>query len=266
MIRKERRVRVKRQLGRRGATGGAAGGGSIVSVRELYLREDVPCRSLACPGACPDWLPAPTLPVDATHYVVPDYSVGKDFLELLELPFLQQQAVLFFQSVAGFVQFEGGRRQYNRLKGLLADKTRQCALFLNEFHKSTYLDRKSGETQTEWQRRVLYHGVAWYRRHLAEQMPIVILSEDREFVDDFAAKTIGVFVMRVEDYFRDFWPDQTEALDLCASLANAVEEAKSSKGLENSFRGHLPEQVLNAGVKNGRFIQGVLQVRRRRPV
>ena len=115
MIRKERRVRVKRQL-----TGGRSGGtgGTVVSVRELYLRDDVPCRSLACSSSCPDRAPpAPVLPVDVTHYVVPDFTVGKDFLELLELPFLQSQAILFFQTVASYVQFEGGRRQYNRLKG-----------------------------------------------------------------------------------------------------------------------------------------------------
>ena len=139
MIRKERHVRVKRQLGR---SGGGASSGNIVSVRELYLRQDVPCRSLACPRSCPDWLPPPVLPIDATHYLIPDFSVGKDFLELLELSFLQSQPILFFQTVASFIQFEGGRRQYNRLKNLLSDKTRACALFLNEFHVSTYLDRK----------------------------------------------------------------------------------------------------------------------------
>ena len=104
MIRKERRVRVKRQLGR----AGGGGGGTVVSVRELYLRDDVPCRSLACPASCPDMAPLPeaVLPVDATHYVVPDFSVGKDFLELLELPCLRSQAILFFQTVASFVQVD----------------------------------------------------------------------------------------------------------------------------------------------------------------
>ena len=110
MIRKERRVRVRRQLGRAGGSGG-----TVVSVRELYLRDDVPCRSLACPVSCPDLAPpAAVLPVDGTHYVIPDFSVGKDFLELLELPFLRSQAILFFQTVASFVQvwyplYSGGR-------------------------------------------------------------------------------------------------------------------------------------------------------------
>lgn len=67
--------------------------------------------------------------------------------------------------------------------------------------------------------------------------------------------------MSVLDYFRDFWPDEKEALDLCVSLSNAVEEAKKSDGNESNYRGHLPEQVLNAGIKNGRYIQGMLQVR-----
>ena len=211
-------------------------------------------------SACANWLPAPVLPSDATHYLIPDFTVGKDFLELLELPFLQAQPMLFFQTVASYVQFDGGRRQYNRMKGLLGDKTRSCALFLNEFHKDTYLDRKSGEPLTEWQRRILYHGVAWYRRHLRDEMPLVVLSEDAQFVEDYCLQTIGIFVMNVEDYFRDFWPDEQEALDLCLSLSNAVEEAKNTKGSDSNFKGHLPEQVLNAGIKNGRYIQGLIQV------
>jgi len=205
-------------------------------------------------------LPEAVLPVDATHYVVPDFSVGKDFLELLELPCLRSQAILFFQTVASFVQFEGGRRQYNRLKGLLADKSRACALFLNEFHASTYLERKTGEALVDWQRRILYHGVTWYRKHLQDAMPLVILSEDPVFAEQFGLRTVGIFVMSVENYFLDFWPDEQEALDLCASLSNAVEESKKSSGSENGFKGHLPEQVLNAGIKSGRYIQGILQV------
>ena len=67
--------------------------------------------------------------------------------------------------------------------------------------------------------------------------------------------------MSVENYFLDFWPDEKEALDLCASLSNAVEESKKSDGNDNAFRGHLPEQVLNAGIKSGRYIQGILQVK-----
>ena len=120
---------------------------------------------------------------------------------------------------------------------------------------------QSGENLNEWQRRILYHGAAWYRQHLMDAMPLVILSQDPQFVDDFGLKTIGIFVMGVEDYFRDFWPDEREALDLCSSLCNAIEDAKNSKGSDNAYRGHLPEQVLNAGIKNGRFIHGSLQVR-----
>ena len=249
-------MRVKRQLGR-----GGGSSGTIVSVRELYLRHDVPCRSLACPAACPDRSPpSAVLPVDVTHYVIPDFSVGKDFLELLELPCLQSQAILFFQTVASFVQFEGGRRQYNRLKNLLSDKSRACALFLNEFHADIYVERKTGESLIEWQRRILYRGVSWYQKHLEGAMPLVILSEDATFTKEYGLQTVGIFVMPVEDYFRDFWPDEREALDLCASLSNAVQEAKKTDLNDSAFRGHLPEQVLNAGIKNGRYIQGTLQV------
>jgi hypothetical protein len=252
MIRTEKFVRVKKQLGRAGSSGGP-----IVSVREHYLREDVPCRSHLCPHTCPDWQPPPCLPLDVTHYVIPDCSIGKDFLEVMELPLFQNQGLLFFQTVTNHVQFEGGRRQYNRLKSLLRDKSRCHGLFLNEFNKHTYLERDKGETLTDWQSRILYHGVMWYHEHLKQQVPLIVLSEDERFLQEYSFKTIGIFVMKLEDYFRDFWPDEKEALDLCASLATSVAESKNKS---QTFRGHLPEQVLNSGLKSGRYIQGILQV------
>ena len=61
------------------------------AAEEAYLRDDIPCGSDAC-STCQHGLPA--LSADAPHYVIPDAQALDDYLEIFELPQLQNFVLL----------------------------------------------------------------------------------------------------------------------------------------------------------------------------
>ncbi|XP_030048669.1 DIS3-like exonuclease 1 [Microcaecilia unicolor] len=75
-------------------------------VRELYLREDVPCSSALCQAACAN--EGKVLSGDLTHYLVPDWRIVQDYLEILEFP--EMRGVIFMQTACQAVQHQRGRR------------------------------------------------------------------------------------------------------------------------------------------------------------
>ncbi|NWJ04835.1 DI3L1 exonuclease, partial [Crypturellus undulatus] len=69
-----------------------------------------------------------------------------------------------------------------------------------------------------------------------------------------------------QNYLDNFWPDLKAAHELFASITQARRE-RESEAQENNGREypeHLPVEILEAGVKSGRYIQGVLNVNKHR--
>ncbi|XP_008308916.1 DIS3-like exonuclease 1 [Cynoglossus semilaevis] len=248
MIRTEKILHLKNNRGRR-----------LRVVREHYLREEVPCYSSVCQAGCPNG--GKVLPGDLTHYVVPDVGVGVDYLEILE--FQEMQGIIFTQTVCQAVQHSKGRRQYNRLRNLLKDPRHDCVLFSNEFQEYSYCPREKGESQEEWQTRCVYSAAVWYHNHLAGLMDIVMITQDQDTVTEYSSLNSGVYVVSVQDYLKNFWPDLQGAHELYASISLAL-QVKESEGKEEEYRDHLPAEVLDAGIKSGRYIQGTLNVSKHR--
>ncbi|XP_030044699.1 DIS3-like exonuclease 1 [Microcaecilia unicolor] len=231
-------------------------------VRELYLREDVPCSSSLCQAACAN--EGKVLSGDLTHYLVPDWRVVQDYLEILEFP--EMRGVIFMQTACQAVQHQRGRRQYNRLRALLRDARRECISFANEFQHYSYLPREKGESMEKWQTRCIYNASVWYYRHCHGQMPVVMLTEDEEAIKAYGSETGGVFVISFRDYLESFWPDLKAAHELYESILQSQRE-RESESQENhgkEYPEHLPLEVLEAGIKSGRYIQGVLNVNKHR--
>jgi hypothetical protein len=74
--------------------------------------------------------------------------------------------------------------------------------------------------------RSTYEAAQWFYNHLATQVPIVMVSEDPDVVVEYSNKTVGVFVLGLENYMNNFWPDLKAAHDLFESLAASVQESK----------------------------------------
>lgn len=230
--------------------------GSVVSVvRELYLRNDVPCRSSLCSSSCDLNRDKDTLlPIDVSHYVIPGCQIARDYMEIWEMPDIR--GIIFPQTVYNSVQYEGTNRQMKRLKNLLGDPRKGSVLFYNEFHQSVYCERQPGEEASKWQTRCCYQVAKWFYHHLEGQKPIIMVTHDLTMVEELGYKTLNVFVLTMEDYLESFWQDIPGTMDLFESLKASLDVKQ--KGTE--YLGYLPTDVLEAGIKSGRLIKGFLNV------
>ncbi|XP_028812152.1 DIS3-like exonuclease 1 [Denticeps clupeoides] len=234
-------------------------GRKVRVVREHYLRERVPCSSALCQAECQN--EGKVLSADLTHYVVPDAGVVCDFLEVLE--FRELQGVVFTQTACQAAQQSRGRRLYNRLRSLLKDPRHDCILFANEFQQYSFCLREKGESQEKWQTRCIYHSAVWYYNHLAGLRPVVMITEDLEAIAEYSSLNSEVYVISTQEYLRSFCPDLLAAQELYCSISQAMQE-RESESTEREFADHLPAEVLEAGIKSGRYIQGTLNVNKHR--
>ncbi|PFX22556.1 DIS3-like exonuclease 1 [Stylophora pistillata] len=227
-------------------------------VREHYLRKDVPCHSEVC-AVCEQGN-GTLLSSSLTHYVVPDCKVSRLFLEIFESP--EIQGVIFFETVVNYVQHQGGRKLHSQLKNIVNDNRQQSIIFSNEFCDGAYVPREPGEPLEEWQWRCIYTGAVWYQNHLNQAMPIVILTEDQQIVENYGNKSVGVFVMGTEDYLTNFYSTCQSILELYYSLAAVNNDANESvsEASTKEYEEYLPAEVLEAGIKAGRYLQGCLNV------
>ncbi|KFP75201.1 DIS3-like exonuclease 1, partial [Acanthisitta chloris] len=201
---------------------------------------------------------------DVTHYVVPDCKVVQDYLEILEFPELK--GIIFMQTACQAVQHQKGRRQYNKLRNLVKDPRHECTMFANEFHQHCYLPREKGESMEKWQTRNIYKAAAWYYSHCLGQMPVVMVTEDEDAIRQYGNETEGVFVISFKNYLDNFWPDLKAAHELFDSILQARRE-RESESQENhgkEYPEHLPLEILEAGIKSGRYLQGTLNVNKHR--
>ncbi|KAG8145223.1 hypothetical protein E2320_013588 [Naja naja] len=223
-------------------------GRSVRVVREHYLRPDVPCGSALCRLGCPR--DGKLLSDDVTHYVVPDWKVLQDYLEILEFPELK--GLVFMQTACQAMQQQRGRRQHNKLRNLVRDARRDCIVFFNEFQLLSYLPRERGESLEKWQTRSIYNASVWYYNHFSGQMPIVMVTEDEEAVQLFGSETEGVFVISFKNYLDNFWPDLKAAHELLDSILQSRRERESE-----SHENNLKTDVLIYGTKaRNRAIHG----------
>lgn len=231
-------------------------GRKVRVVREHYVREQVECGSSLCLAGCHN--DGKVLSSDVTHYVVPDGGVVRDFLEILE--FRDLQGIVITQTS---YQHTRGRRHCSRLRALFKDPRHDCILFANEFQQNCYCPREKGESQDKWHTRCVYNAAVWYYNHLAGLRPVVMLTENRDTIAEFSALNSGVYVISTQDYLSSFWPDLQAAQELYSSIAQTLQE-RESEGAEKVYTEHLPAEVLEAGIKSGRYIQGILSVNKHR--
>ena len=99
-------------------------------VREVYLRDDIYCCSLAC-GKCP-FSPASKLEADVPEYIVIDTNVVLHQIDLLE--HLGIKNVIVLETVLEETK-NRSMHTYTRLREITSDKARSFVVFSNEKHK-----------------------------------------------------------------------------------------------------------------------------------
>ncbi|XP_071139750.1 DIS3-like exonuclease 1 [Mytilus edulis] len=231
-------------------------GKSVSIVREVYRRENIPCQSSLCLGNCNVGIDdSDLLPSNVTHYIIPDCQVAREYLEVFEAP--EIHGIIFTQTAEHCIQYEGSKNHHNRFKRLVKDKTKGAVIFHNEFQKYAYCERESGESNSAWQSRSTFKAAEWFFNHLAGQLPVVMVTNNDKIIAEYGSKIINVHVMKLGEYLQTFWKQaNTSLMDLFESLTASVQSKTKKKG----YSGYLPTDVLEAGLKTGRYIQGHMNV------
>ncbi|CAI0652768.1 unnamed protein product [Colletotrichum noveboracense] len=241
-------------------------------VREVYLRQDIPCSSKLCrsclqtaprdaanniqPFVLSD-KPAGTKAFPQGHYIVPDTNALLNAMDLFE------QGSAFYDVIILQTVLEELRNRslplYNRLVGLTKSEDKRFYVFFNDFRLETYVNREPNETVNDRNDRAVRKAVKWYADHLAQakakSVPaVVMLSDDQDCLKK--AKTEGVAVMSLRDYVGGL-EDSDRLLDMVAESRNSDFSKKPSGPL---YAEYYSMSKMMTGVKAGLMHQGNFNV------
>uniref|UniRef100_T1IWQ4 DIS3-like exonuclease 1 n=1 Tax=Strigamia maritima TaxID=126957 RepID=T1IWQ4_STRMM len=231
---------------------------SKVILREQYLRKDIPCQCILCPEQCKNDEKTAILSADNTHYLIPCFDVVGKYLEILEYNDLV--GILFLQTVVTKCLSEFGKRHYNRICSKIRDKNNKCIYFPNEFSFFTFKHRNPNESCSHWQTRNIYSAAVWYYKHLGGNMPIVLVTENEQTINEYQNKSVEVFVLSLGNYLTTFWPNLTAVHELYFSLNASLTDNLDSKNDEKEYVEYLPQEILQNGISTGKYHQGKLRV------
>ncbi|AEO54131.1 hypothetical protein MYCTH_2296319 [Thermothelomyces thermophilus ATCC 42464] len=245
-------------------------------VREVYLRQDIPCSSRLC-RRCRDTAPrdaagrqtpfvlseapAGTSVFPQGHYLVPDTNAFLTAMDLFE------QSSAFYDVVVLQVVLEELRNRslplYNRLISLTKSEEKRFYVFFNEFRLETHVARQEGESVNDRNDRAVRKAVAWYGQHLARsgaaKVPaVVMLSNDRDNLRK--AKEEGIPACSLAEYVKQL-KDADTLLDMIPETETEDQEtAKDKRPGEPLYPEYFTMSKMMTGVKNGLLHQGIFNV------
>ena len=246
-------------------------------VREVYLRDDIPCSSRLCQScftnaprdshdqAVPFILserPAGTSKYKHGHYLVPDTNAFLSGMDVFEASNAFHD-VIVLQTVLEEVK-NRSLPIYNRLISLSKNEDKRYYVFFNDFRRETYVLREQSETINDRNDRAVRMATAWYEKHLkkavkhsqkAEKAPkVVMLSNDRENVRK--AKEEGIEAVSLYGYVESLEGGK-RLLDMISEVSiRGTRQAKA----EQVYPKYLSESKLKTGIANGTLHDGVFSV------
>ncbi|KAI1265751.1 RNB domain-containing protein [Xylariaceae sp. FL1019] len=242
-------------------------------VREVYLRQDIPCSSRICSKclataprsaaglASPFVLsdsPAGTKAYPQGHYLVPDTNALLNAMDLFE------QGSAFFDVIILQTVLEELRNRslplYNRLIGLTKSQEKRFYVFFNEFRLETHVTREQDESINDRNDRAVRRAVKWYNDHLiqtkAKKIPVtVMLTDDRGNLEK--AKQEKVPATKLRDYVAGL-KDADRLLDMIAEAQEREDSKQKSK--EFLYPEYFSMSKMMTGVKSGMLHQGIFNV------
>ncbi|GLA61199.1 exosome catalytic subunit dis3 [Aspergillus tubingensis] len=246
-------------------------------VRELYLRQDIPCSSKLC-STC-----ASTAPADANgnitpfvlseqpagtsafprgHYLVPDTNALLNGMDLFE------HTGAFYDVIILQTVLEELKNQslplYNRLLSLIKTDEKRFYLFFNEFRLETHVRRGPDESINDRNDRAVRTVAKWYAEHLKATVKkgkkndipaIVVITDDKENLRK--AKEEDVTALSLSDYVSGL-----EDSDRLLDMINESREAREAKGARGElfYPEYYSMSKLMTGIRAGTLHQGVFNV------
>ncbi|KAF9895419.1 exosome catalytic subunit dis3 [Aspergillus nanangensis] len=247
-------------------------------VRELYLRQDIPCSSKLC-STCPYLAPtdangniapfvlsdqpAGTSDFPRGHYLVPDTNALLNGMDLFE------HTGAFYDVIILQTVLEELRNQslplYNRLLSLIKTDEKRFYLFFNEFRLETHVRRAQDESINDRNDRAVRAVATWYSEHLRatirkgkkeKSIPaIVVITDDKDSLRK--AKDEGVTALSLPEYVASL-DDSDRLLD----MINESREAREAKGARGElfYPEYYTMSKLQTGLRAGTLHQGVFNV------
>lgn len=246
-------------------------------VRELYLRQDIPCSSSLCtecidiaPAGFHDKrepfvlsaTPAGTKVYSEGHYLVPDTNAFLNAMDFFEAENTVQD-VIVLQTVLEEVK-NRSLPLYHRLIALTKNDGKRFYVFFNDFRLETHVARDAGETINDRNDRGIRKACKWYSEHLQKAVAarqsircpaIVMLSDDKDNISK--AKLDGIAAANLHDYVSSL-ADSDRLLDMVASSRDqrAARDAKT----QLLYPDYVSVSAMLTGVKNGTMHQGTFSV------
>ncbi|CAH8447539.1 unnamed protein product [Heterobilharzia americana] len=269
-------------------------GKEVCLTKEVYLRDDVPCRSSLCPkaechqgGRC--------FPESLKTYILVDGFYALNYWEVFELESIQ--GIIVTLSSANFVQQHAStKRPYNRIRSSLEDAGQNCILFDNEFHRFCFRPPYADESIKDYTTRMNWVAANWYDEHLGGRMSVVFVTDNENYVTICSSKTnyssSAVIVLNLPEFLQTYYPTLTTAKLLFDSLDASLHASEAKEHLQlpgenldgeapaepldsylvpsapapgHAYPAYLPESALVAGLRSGQFLRGILRVSRFRP-
>ncbi|KAK8192901.1 ribonuclease R [Phyllosticta capitalensis] len=244
-------------------------------VREVYLRQDIPCSSKLC-TACLNTAPrdynnnvspfvlserpAGTKSFVNGHYLVPDTNAFLTGMDLFENETAFHD-VIVLQTVLEEVK-NRSLPLYHRLISLTKNEDKHFYVFFNDFRLETYVTRDEGESINDRNDRAVRKAVQWYGDHLQQATgarkkcpTVVMLSDDKDNLRK--AKSEGLAAVSISDYVSGL-PNADQLLDMVAA-GQEQREVRQAQG-EWLYPEYYSISKMMTGVKAGTLHQGIFNV------
>ncbi|OJD11399.1 hypothetical protein AJ78_07821 [Emergomyces pasteurianus Ep9510] len=247
-------------------------------VRELYLRQDIPCSSKLC-SVCLSYAPtdangnvtpfvlserpAGTKSFPRGHYLMPDTNALLNGMDLFE------QTGSFYDVIILQTVLEELKNQsfalYNRLISLIRSEEKRYYLFFNEFRLETHVRRGREESINDRNDRAVRTAANWYQTHLGQAVKrsqkgqtapaIVMITDDKDNLRK--AEREGVTALSLADYVSGL-EDSDRLLDMI-NEAKSAHDAKPTRG-ELFYPEYYSMSKVMTGLRTGTLHQGVFNV------
>jgi len=264
-------------------------------VREVYLRQDIPCSSKLCsqclsiaPTDSHDKGKLQTPSVNCTviqahctvipfvlserpagtnkfpngHYVIPDTNTFLTGMDLFEIGTAFYD-VIVLQTVLEEVR-NVSLSLYHRLVNLTKNKDKRFYVFFNDFRQETYIVRHHGETINDRNDRAVRRAVKWYSEHLCNavqrksnsiKVPAIVMITDDRE---------NLRLAKVETLQAHSLLDYVSGLEDADHLLDMINEGRAQRGStdksKNIYPDYCSQSKILTGLNNGTLHQGPFNV------
>jgi exosome complex exonuclease DIS3/RRP44 len=244
-------------------------------VREVYLRQDIPCSSKLCSvcqknapttarhKALPPVLsenPASSKLVKTGHYLIPDTNAFLNGMDLFEVED-DFKDVIVLQTVLEEVK-NRSLPLYHRLVNLTKNDDKRFYTFFNDFRAETFIHRDQGESINDRNDRAIRRAATWYQEHLKSTVSkkatlpsIVLITDDRANMTK--AKSDEILVYSLTDYVSGL-ENADRLLDMANDLSQKQEIRRSDQ--KDIYPDYYSMSKMLTGIKSGNFHQASFSV------